>query len=82
MEKNPFQIRTELLKQAQEIATVDYWRELSKADSVYNYHMEKEEITEAKNVVFPVAPTASDIIKVAKELNNFISLSIQKTPQV
>jgi hypothetical protein len=79
MDKNPFQIRTELLKQAQEIATADYYRELNKAETLFNCYVNKGEIPEAKKVIYPSAPTAADIIKVATELNNFISVSFRKS---
>ena len=77
MEKSSFELRTELLKQAQDITGINYWKELSKADSQYNYHMSMGDIPRAQLVVFPVAPTVDDIIKVATELNIFISKSIK-----
>ena len=75
MEKSSFELRTELLKQAQEIASATYYKDLSKADSLHNYYISKDDIPNAKKVEYPIAPTVREILEIACQLNNFSSCS-------
>lgn len=78
MTKNPFEIRLELLKMAQDIAEKDYQE---KREAYWNivYSMASEwnkdvsELMEQTKEMMPDIYTPQDIMKKAKELYTFVS---------
>ena len=67
---SPFTIRLELLKLAQSIESDRIWSERNRLEQDWN-----EKKLQAPGTLFPTLPvvTYEDVIKVANELNKFVS---------
>lgn len=71
-----YEIRLELLKLAQSIESERVWSERQRLEQDWNTKVEQaRERKWETNVSFPILPSATyhDIIKVAKDLNDFVS---------
>lgn len=72
--KNPFEIRLEILHLAQSIVENRIWAERNRLENDWNEIKSRVPNSES-HVPFPVMPTASEeeIIELAKILNDFVS---------
>jgi hypothetical protein len=72
--KNPFELRLELLHLAQAILNERLWPERNRLENDWNAKKERE-TAKAFYEPYPLvpAPTAQEIIEVAKILNDFVS---------